>query len=93
MALIAHLRFATSTEANSLHGFRQPSNLLTITNQCPWCLSSFTDQRVAEKHVSRMCETGRCDMDRAYIDHHVITPKSLECKVCGESAADVAQAQ
>ena len=57
MALLAHLRIATS---NGLHGFRQLSTLITTANQSPWRLSSFAEQRPereAKKHEAEQGES------------------------------------
>ena len=70
---------------------RRLSSLLTVTNQCPWCLSTFSSTLSAEHHVANMFKSNNCPVDRSIIPHVVLPPPNLVCRMCDQPAADLAQ--
>ena len=57
--------------------------ILTPTNQCMWCASTFANRMTAQQHVISAYECGRCIADMSIANHPVVEPASLTCKVCG----------
>eukprot|EP00974_Lingulodinium_polyedra_P086179 8345583-Lingulodinium_polyedra.AAC.1 len=53
------------------HGFSHLPSMLVITNQCPWCMSTFASAAGARAHVRRAVQSGRCLADRAAWSHAV----------------------
>lgn len=69
---------------------------LVITNQCPFCMSTFSSQQVATTHVRNAISeqgSGTCRVDRAHWLWPAREPRSLQCPACTLTVATLAEAQ
>ena len=56
---------------------------LVLTNQCPFCMSSFVNRAAAISHVKSTTRPGgKCLVDHSPWQHDVIVPSRLVCPVC-----------
>jgi len=84
-ALRTHMRFH--------HGTRCILYSLTVTNQCPWCMSTFANRLTAQHHVDTAFRNARCLVDHSPYGHEVIPPDSLECPECEVEHETLAELQ
>ena len=68
------------------HGMGNLLRILTPTNQCMWCASTFANRMSAQQHVISAYECGRCIADMSIAKHPVVEPVLLTCRVCGFTA-------
>ena len=47
------------------HGLRKPLNMFVLTNQCPYCASTFLTREIAMDHVARALAKGECRVDQS----------------------------
>ena len=69
---------------------------LVISNQCPWCLSTFATRRIAADHATRATEGhGICFVNHSAWVHDIIAPadEKLECPCCDFKAQNLATFQ
>lgn len=83
-ALRAHMRFAYDGE----HGTYDNIYRGTLSNQCPWCMSTFASRGVAIHHATAAYRLGRCRVDQSKFEWPV-RPDRLECPWCEELPAGV----
>ena len=76
----AHMRF--STEGS--HGHRSLAQLLTVSNQCPWCMSTHSTIAISRQHVRRLFMKRSCQCDRSPMHHEPILPPTFECPACSK---------
>jgi hypothetical protein len=89
MAMRAHLRRTKS----GTRGARTVAHVLAITNQCPFCNSTFNAKTIEQYHVARTMATGACNVDGSVFNVEASVPSSLECPVCEVNAQDLASLQ
>ena len=70
------------------HGTRCILYSLTVTNQCPWCMSTFANRLTAQHHVESAFRNARCLVDHSPHGHEVVEPESVECPECDPGAGE-----
>lgn len=75
---------AMRTHMRKAHGTRSWIAGLVVTNQCPWCLTSFKSRLTAVHHADNAWQRGVCRADMTYAPWPVNDPDRLECPDCGE---------
>ena len=83
-ALFAHQLHAQGGE----HGADIHASSLVVTNQCPFCSSSFSSVASAKNHFRRAVQSGRCLADRAFLGGEVTPVHGIVCKLCEQNFAD-----
>lgn len=58
------------------------SGMVVLSNQCPWCRSTFQNHEGAKRHVAHMFESANCFVDRSVYPVVPITPDVLLCPLC-----------
>lgn len=76
--LHAHRRFG--------HRLQRQVALLTLSNQCPWCMTTFASRQSAQHHTSRALFLGRCRADRSSRRHQLVALHDFVCPQCHETA-------
>ena len=84
--LCVHRRKATTTHDSPPH-----VQQLAVTNQCPFCSSSFSSLLSARQHVRHAVTYGACHVDRSYMPIPVKQVTDISCIVCNNSYANVDQ--
>ena len=64
------------------HGFRKYVRMMTVTNQCAICKSTFRNRKEAQAHITHAAEQNRCLADFAKTHEEVISPVCLNCPQC-----------
>lgn len=72
--LATHVRF----RHNRIH---EVAGLVT-SNQCPWCMTTFSCRRAAARHLTNAVKSGTCREGRTKWEYPVIIPPVLQCPVC-----------
>ena len=76
-----------TTHIRRRHDRRDLLSLLTVTNQCPWCMSTFLTRDIAVAHVRRSCnESGVCREGLSKWARKVQEVDSYHCPVCEHEA-------
>lgn len=76
-ALLQHIRHSDEPE----HKLQSASYALTVTNECPWCGSTFVDHRRARHHTARLFAKGSCVAGVSVYHTEPIVPPTLSCPV------------
>lgn len=74
MRLSTHYRFA--------HRKRHPVEGLVLTNQCPWCMSTFSSRSAATRHASNAVARGVCREQRSKWLYPVVPIAHNVCPIC-----------
>ena len=82
-ALIQHIVHTN----DSYHSMRQYARMITLTNQCIHCRSTFKNRATAQIHAQIAENQGQCPTSRSM--YEVLTPiTNLECILCAFKAID-----
>ena len=79
-ALTMHLLRATG----GTHGRRSTLQVLTITNTCPLCSSTFRTQAIAKVHVNLALKQNRCMIYRSATSERTQELADNHCPLCQE---------
>ena len=64
------------------HGLRKPLNMFVLTNQCPYCASTFLTREIAMDHVARALAKGECRVDQSVYFTPVHELERNRCLYC-----------
>lgn len=78
------LRMHQTHTLGGQHGERSVFYSGIVTNECPWCRSSFASREGASKHSRNAHNVGHCALDQASFPWAVVEPSSLSCPLCDE---------
>ena len=75
------------------HGYRCLCRVVTVTNQCPVCMTTFCSREVAGRHLEASVGRGYCTPDRSYTFGDVLLPCDVACPMCAFGAENLPQLQ
>ena len=73
------------SHVRKLHGARNRLAQMVVTNQCPYCLSTFLNRACAVDHLKRVLGEGGsncCAADVSKWSSPVVEPRNLTCPIC-----------
>ena len=80
--------------ARTMHSYRDLAAQITITNQCCFCMSTFSSRAGAIQHVKQMFKSHNCPVDFSAIGYEPIWSERMgTCMICDFECEDLAQFQ
>ena len=80
-ATFASLR-ACRAHSRKLHGHRKLIHMCTLSNQCPWCSSTFASKHIAARHAENAYLRGVCKADAALWPYAAEPAGRTDCPIC-----------